>query len=277
MKHLLKLFAVACAAAAFAWPQASAALPRNEADLTYYGYWFTSPGSLYGPWSVENFSFRHYDGNGSVGFSVENEATHDRLNPHVGQYVVVDNYHDWSRRFYTYASVGLGTGQPFPSSSLFLEGDIHVDGDAPLLLGVGANATRDISGITEHYLSIGPTYYWPHFNATVRYLPLWASDGSSSAATDVALEYGDEGRSLTDLTVQAGGSLLAVEQNGVMTIAPGERSFTVDLEHKQWISERGGYRVGAIYGHLTNRATGAPIYTQQGAVLGVFTSFGPPR
>jgi hypothetical protein len=152
-----------------------------------------------------------------------------------------------------------------------------VDGAKPLLLGVGANATRDISGIDEHYLSIGPTYYWPHFNATVRYLPLWTSDGGSSAATDVALEYGDEGRALTDLTVQAGGSLLAVQQNGATVIMPGERNLSFDLEHKQWVSDHGGYRIGAIYAQLANRATGAPIYWQRGLVLGLFTDFGPDR
>jgi len=276
----ITLCAVAAASLALAGallPSRSVAEPRDEAAFTYYSYSFNSPGNAYGPWYVENFSNRDYFHKGSVGFEFENESTLDRLNPHTGQYIVLDNYYDWTPGFFTYASVGVGTAQPFPSSSLFLEGDFHVLRSAPLLIGLGGDVTRDFTGVSERYLSIGPTYYWPHFNASLRYHPLTASNGNSSAATDVALEYGDEGRSLTDLTIEAGGSLLAVQSNGISTLAPGERNFSFDLEHKQWVSSHGGYRVGVTYAHLTDRATGNLIYTQHGIVLGAFTSFGTNR
>jgi len=274
---VLCAIAAAAVAAIGQLPGRALADPRNEASFTYYDYSFSSPGNAYGPWYVENFTNRDYFHKGSVGFAFENESTQDRLNPHTGQYIVLDNYYDWSPTFFTYAAVGIGTAQPFPSSNLFLEGDFHVLRSAPLIIGLGADVARDFTGVSERYLSIGPTYYWPHFNASLRYHPLIASNGNASAATDLALEYGDEGRALTDLTVEAGGSLLSVQQNGVSTLAPGERNLSFDLEHKQWTSARGGYRVGVTYAHLTDRSTGAQIYTQRGVVIGVFRSFGNDR
>ena len=247
--------------------------PRSEVDVTASSFSFTSPGDSVGPWTEEEIQYRSWNGADTIGVNVANRIDADRAAFAHAQNLVVDDYHDWSASFFTYAAYSTATGAPFPSHSLYVESDTKLLSSKRLVFGFGVDATQNSDGSFVHFLNVGPTYYWNGLSATLRYLPTTGTSGKRSSAFLLASTAGEEGRATTTLTLQSGAANPVIGSGALPSVA-GEHTFAAQLDYKRWLSARGGFTLGGVFAHLTQTDTGALIYIQRGVSVGGFATFG---
>ncbi|HVS46222.1 MAG TPA: YaiO family outer membrane beta-barrel protein [Verrucomicrobiae bacterium] len=245
--------------------------PATTVDLSASSVGF-SPGSIYGPWQYVTLVARGVAGaNDKPGITLVTRTDRD-LDYGSGSTVVVDDYHQFSPRLSAYASVQLSSGNLFPTRGAFLELDPVVATGLVAGFGYGVLATPD--GLSQRYASIGPTLYFPHGNATLRYLPTWTLGQVFVSALYGNLSLGDEGRAVTSLTLQDGVEPAFDVNDPTSARRFQERTFVANLDYKRWLTPRLGYDLGVEYGHQVDRITGADVYTRRGFTLGFFFGIG---
>jgi YaiO family outer membrane protein len=236
---------------------------------------FTSPGNLYGPWNAITLSDREKIGNDKPGISIVQETNSDSGGPTHGLEVVLDDYHDWSPKFFTYGAVGVSSGNLLPTRSAYLEGDAKLGQLGATVIGFGAGTVVNPNGVVQNYLNMGPTWYHNNLNVTLRWLPAFTSGRMGTSTGLLTVANGAVGVTITTLTLLAGNQ----PPNGIViaTTLPnqiGQRALLAGVDVKHWLSKKGGYDVGIQMERLTNSASGNMIYIRRALSLGVFREIG---
>jgi YaiO family outer membrane protein len=236
---------------------------------------FTSPGNVYGPWNAITLSDREQIGKDKPGISIVDQTDSDSGGPTHGLEVVLDDYHDWSPKFFTYAAVGVSAGNVLPTRSAYLEGDVKFGQLGATVMGFGAGTVVNPNGVVQNYLNLGPSWYHNNFNVTLRWLPSFTSGRMGTSTGILTAANGAEGVTITTLTLLAGDA----PPNGVFTTTLpnqiGQRALMAGIDVKHWLSRKGGYDVGVSIGRLTDSTSGNMIYIRRALSLGIFREVGP--
>jgi YaiO family outer membrane protein len=266
---------IAAAIVLFALMMAPLAGRAGEWEIIDTPSSFTSPGNLYGPWNNITLSDREKIGNDKPGIAIVDQTDSDSGGPTHSLEVVLDDYHDWSPKFFTYAAVGVSSGDLLPTRNAYLEGDAKLGRLGATVVGFGGGVVVNPNGVVQNYLNMGPTWYHNNFNITLRWLPTFTSGRMGTSTGILTAANGAEGVSITTLTLLAGNQ----PPNGVFTTTIpnqiGQRALLGSLDFKHWINRKGGYDVGVALERLTDSATGNMIYIRRALSLGVFFEVGP--
>jgi len=249
----------------------------GEFDLTGDLSGFTSAGDVYGPWQSLTGSYRWNAGADTPSVTLVTRGDDDRLDPTYSDAVTVDDYHDWSPRFFTYAAAGVAAGTILPTRDFYVEGDRKFGRTKAVVFGGGGGVVVNPDGVDQRYLNIGPSFYARGYNLTLRYLQTFTS-GRTATGTGIAVfQTGQTGKTVGTLTLLAGDQ----PPNGIVAPAQnvafgGQRALFAGIGVKHWTGPRGGVTGGFSIERLDDRATGAPIYVQRDVTIGVFRAIGPP-
>ncbi len=188
---------------------------------------------------------------------------------------VLDDYHDWSPKFFTYAAVGVSSGNLLPTRSAYLEGDAKFGRLGATVMGFGAGTVVNPNGVVQNYLNFGPSWYHNNMNVTLRWLPSFTTGRTGTSTGLLTIANGAEGVSITTLTLLAGNQ----PPNGIVAVAIpnqiGQRAILGSLDFKHWLNRKGGYDVGIEMERLTDSASGNMIYIRRALNVGFFREVGP--
>ncbi len=226
-----------------------------------------SPGTTYGPWDWMIGAYRTTIGNDKPGLQLITRSDRDSATPTSATSYILDDYHQFSDHAYGYASLQLSSGEIFPTRGLYVEGDAAVATGVAFGTGIGWLANPDDT--SQEFLSIGPTVYFPHGNATLRYLPLWTHGDMGASSFLASATVGDEGHTSATLTLQDGVEPAYVANQVLLTTGLAERAFAAELTTRHFITPRFGYDVGLSYANVTDRQTNAFIYRSLGFTFGL--------
>jgi YaiO family outer membrane protein len=248
----------------------------GELDLTGSLSAFSSPDTLYGPWSSLSTTYRWNAGADTPSLTFVTRADADRLAPTHGDGITVDDYHDWSPRFFTYAALGTAGGNVLPTRTLYVEGDRKFGYELDTVLGGGVGVVVNPNGLVQRYLNVGPSFYASGFNITLRYLQTFTSGRTGTGTAIGTLQAGKTGKTLSTLTLLAGDQ----PPNGFFEPAQsalfGQRALLAGLTVKHWTSGAGGWIAGLEFERLTDRGSGDPLYARRGLTVGIFRNIGAP-
>lgn len=225
-----------------------------------------TPSGTYGPWNWLLATYRTTTGNDKPGLQIITRSDRDTAAPTAGTSYIVDDYHQFSEHAYAYGSLQLSSGSIFPTRGAYLEGDASVANGLAFGSGIGLLANPD--GTSQEYLSIGPTFYFPHGNATLRYMPLWTHGDMGASSLLASATFGDEGRASTTVTLQDGVAPSYAANTVLLTQGAAERAFAVELTTRHFIRPGFGYDAGLSYALVTDRQTNAFIYSGLGVTFG---------
>jgi YaiO family outer membrane protein len=246
----------------------------GELDLTGSLSSFSSPGNLYGPWRSVTLSDREQIGKDKPGLSLVDRADADAGGPTHGLGAVLDDYHDWSSKFFSYVAVGVSSGNLLPTRSVYLEGDAKFGPLLALVVGAGAGVTVNPDGTIQRYFNVGPTWYHGNMNVTLRWLPSFTNGRMGASSVLLTLANGAEGKTVTTLTLLGGNQ----PPNGIVVAEVaaglGQRVLLGGISVKHWLSPKSGYTVGLELERLTNSTTGNEIYLRRGLDVGIFRVIG---
>jgi YaiO family outer membrane protein len=241
-----------------------------EVDASSIGF---TPGTTYGPWQFLTLSARTTAGpNDKPGVLVVTRADHDSALPTSGTLYSIDDYHTFSPTLSAYAQLQASSGTIFPRRGAYLELDPTVRTN--LVVAVGSGELVAYDGLLQRYLNVGPVLYFPHGNATVRYVPLWTQGQVSASSLLGTLELGDEGRTTLTLTVQDGVEPAFDVGDPFVAATTQERVAVADLTYRHWLNPRFGYLVSGELGSTRNRFGGSFVSARRGLTLGVFFGAG---
>jgi len=246
-------------------------LPPTTIDLSLSSG-SLQPGSSYGPWQFATLSARTTAGKDKPGISVTTRRDGDAAAPSSGTTVSVDDYHQFSTKAFGYAAIQAASGSIFPTRGGYAEFDGTLR--EGLAFGAGAGISVDANGLVQRYASVGPTLYFAHGNATVRYLPVWTQGqvGASSWIADLSL--GDEGRSVVSFHLQDGVAPAFAADDPTLSSRFANRSFVAGIGLRSWVTPRFGFTAGVEVGDERDRATGVEAYSRTSISLGMFVGVG---
>lgn len=238
---------------------------------------FSSPGNLYGPWTIQTARYQFHAGKDipSVTLFIRNDR--DRPVASGSHALYIDDYHTWDRDFFSYAQVSVASGDIQPNRMAYAEGDWKLGTRGTTVVALGGATMSNPDSTSTRYLSIGPTLYTGMMVYTLRFLPS-DTDGVHASATQFTAEYNGLGKN------QFTANFLNGSQPSVLVGFPPssstfQRLFEADFTWKHWINKRFGFTVGTTFGSHEDRATGAAIYAQRALSFGLFfgRSIGLPR
>jgi YaiO family outer membrane protein len=239
-------------------------------SATTYGF---DPGSVFGPWQFQTLEWRSAPiGRDTPGLNITNRTDRDGGIVTNSLAFGVDDYHNWTDKFFTYAAVSVASGNILPRSSVYVEADPKVGDNWIFAFGYGLYNNPD--GIVQDYLDIGPSFYFPGGDATVRYIPLWTRGQVGAPSYSANLELGQDGRSMTTFSWQGGVEPLFAVNDPSIANRFSNRTNVFDVDFKHWINQRFGYHVGVDYASQSDRTTGANVYTRRGLTAGLFFGIG---
>jgi YaiO family outer membrane protein len=273
VKHFALFLAVTLA---FALTQSVAPARAGELDLTGDFSTFSSPDNANGPWRAVTGVYRWVAGPDTPSVTLETRADADFLAPTHSNAVTIDDYHTWSPRFFTYGAVGVSAGSVLPTRTFYFEGDQKLGRSLTTVFGAGIGVVVDPVGVIQRYINVGPTFYAPAFNVSLRYLQTFTSGRTGTGTGIMTIEAGYTGKTISTLTLLAGDQ----PPNGVVTTATtagiGQRAVLAGIEFKHWTSPKGGILAGVGVGRLNDYVTGTGLYAQRDFTLGIFRDLGPP-
>jgi YaiO family outer membrane protein len=232
-----------------------------------------SPGNVYGPWQFATLDLRAVAGSDDKpGITLVTRHDSDTGAPSSGTTAILDDYHQWSPRLFSYAQVQLSSGTLFPTRGVYLETDPTVS--SGFVIAEGYGALEAPIGLAQRYVNIGPELYFPHGSVTIRYIPLWTQGQATASSLEGDLTLGDEGRTLGTLTLQSGVVPAYAATNPAISALFQSRVSAVNLDVKHWFQPRFGYEIGVDAGHASDRFTGKSVYDSFGATFGVFVGVG---
>ena len=232
-----------------------------------------SPGNVYGPWQFATLDLRAVAGsNDKPGITLVTRHDNDTGSPSSGTTAILDDYHQWTPRFFSYAQVQASSGTLFPTRGVYVETDPSVA--SGFVIAEGYGALEAPIGLAQRYANVGPELYFPHGSATVRYIPLWTVGQATASSIEGDLTLGDEGRTLGTLTLQSGVVPAYAATNPAISALFQSRVSAVNLDVKHWFQPRFGYEIGIDAGRANDRFTGKSVYNSFGATFGVFIGVG---
>jgi YaiO family outer membrane protein len=247
----------------------------GELDLTGDLSGFSSPGSVYGPWDTLTGTYRWVAGPDTPSVTLVTRADHDILAPTHSDGTVLDDYHTWSPRFFTYAALGLSAGTVLPNRSIYVEGDEKIGRSMTTVLGGGLGIVVNPNGVVQRYLNVGPTFYASNFNVTLRYLQTFTTSRVGSGTGILTFQTGQTGKTISTLTLVAGNQ----PPNGLaepsQLAAFGQRTVSAGIAVKHWIGPNGGILAGVEVARLNDQMSGDLLYVQRGITFGIFHNIGP--
>jgi YaiO family outer membrane protein len=248
----------------------------GELDVTGSLSGFSSPGNLYGPWDALSTTYRWNTGADTPSVTFVTRSDRDRLDPTHGDGFTVDDYHDWSPRFFTYAALGSASGNVLPTRNFYVEGDGKFGYHLDTVFGGGLGIVVNPNGVVQRYINVGPAFYAAHFNVMLRYLQTFTGGRTGTGTGIATIQAGQPGKTISTLTLLAGDQ----PPNGVVEQAQaaafGQRALYAGYGVKHWVSPRGGWTVGLELERLNDRLSGNTLYVRRGIDLGVFRVIGRP-
>jgi len=236
---------------------------------------FTSPGNVYGPWRYGTISYRDRLGKDSPGLTLVDRSDADRLNPTHSLAATLDDYHDWSKKFFTYAAVSASAGNVLPTRSLYLEGDVKLGKALTTVIGLGAGVVVNPDGVVQRYINVGPSVYYGNSNLTLRWLPTFTNGRSGTSSAILSFQNGQQGHFVTTANLIVGsqppGGIAALNT----PLNFGQRALAGDVAIRKWTSSRGGFTLGVGAERLSDRTTGNLIYARRSIDVGIFRITGP--
>ena len=300
MKRIL--LALACAAFAAIAPFGGARADELTASTTLDT--FSSAGDLYGPWQTELLEYQWQAGKNDIpSVTILNRNDHDRNalqapSPTRSTAIYLDDYHNWSNTFFTYAQVMTSDGNVLPNRLIYIEGDAKFGKAHNFVVGVGGSAYANPDASYTRSLSIGPTLYTHAMVYSVRYLPAAVAgtfsgfDQNGLPVTGTTKSYGSGLEFVAEYnglgTNQVIATYLGGNQPGLLVGSLGslpsqfaniQHIGEFDLSVKHWFRRDFGIIVGGTLGSHTLQITGARIYKVAAITVGVFVgrAVGLPR
>jgi YaiO family outer membrane protein len=197
----VKRFTLALVLALALVPHAARA---GELDLTGDLSTFSSPDNVIGPWHALTATYRWVTGADTPSVTAVTRSDADRLDPTHSNGAVVDDYHTWSPRFFTYAAVGAAAGDVLPTRNFYVEGDQKLGRVLTTVIGGGVGVVVNPNGVIQRYINVGPTLYTPSFNITLRYLQTFTTGRTASGTGIMTFQTGQTGKTIGTLTLLAG-------------------------------------------------------------------------
>jgi YaiO family outer membrane protein len=263
----------ACALAALIVCSVPAAASAGEWDLTGSLSTFTSPDGV-GPWRTLTLSDRESIGADKPGIALVDRSDDDAAGAGHSAGVVLDDYHTWSKRFFTYAAVGTASGSVLPTRNAYLEGDVKFGHALAWVFGGGGGIVVNPDGTIQRYLNAGPTWYGNNINVTVRWLPSFTSGRIGTSSALLTLAAGPVGKTVGTLTLLAGSEPpYGIISTTTLLESPQSVLFAgIDVKH--WVNPKGGYHAGIEIERLNDRASGDLLYVRRALNVGIFRQIG---
>lgn len=246
----------------------------GELDLTGALSNFTSSTGV-GPWRQLTLSDREITGNDKPGLALTDRADADLGAPTHSLGLVLDDYHDFSPRFFGYASIGLADGNVLPSRSAYVEGDGKFGRSLAFVFGAGGGVVVNPDGTVQRYLNVGPTWYVGNTNVTLRWLPSFTNGRSGSSSGLLTVASGIAGKTVVTLTLLGGTEPPYGIVSTTTVVGIGQRVLFTGLDVKHWVNPKGGYHVGIELERLNDNTSGNLLYVRRGIIAGVFRQVGP--
>lgn len=265
--------ALLCAAASFALVFAPAAARAGEVSLTGSLSTFTSPSGV-GPWRFLTFTDNEVIGNDKPGIALIDRSDDDTGAPGHSFGVVLDDYHDWSPRFFTYVAVGTSSGTILPTRDAYVEGDLKFGAALATVVGAGTGIIVNPDGTIQRYFSVGPTWYHNNMNVTLRWLPSFTSGRVGSSSGLLTWANGAAGKTVSTLTLLGGNEPPYGVVSAATSIETGERVLFAGFDVKHWIDPKEGFDIGIELERLNDSASGNLLYVRRGINVGVFREIG---
>jgi YaiO family outer membrane protein len=247
----------------------------GELDLTGALSSLSSPGEIYGPWQSLSGTYRWQTGPDTPSVTLVTRSDDDRLAPTHGDGIVIDDYHDWNPRVFTYVAAGTAAGNLLPTRSLYAEGDRKFGHALDTVMGAGLGVVVNPNGVVQRYINVGPSFYAANFNVTLRYLQTFTTGRVGTGTAIATIQAGQTGKTISTLTLLGGDQ----PPNGVVapaqTAAFGQRAVLASFGIKHWTGPNGGYTLGIEVERLNDRASGNTLYARRGLDIGVFRNIGP--
>ncbi len=256
---------------------ASAQASAREFSVSDWISSFSSPGNLYGPWSIQTARYQFHAGKDIPSITLFIRNDRDRPVASGSHALYLDDYHNWSPRFFSYAQVSVASGDIQPNRMVYAEGDWKFGERGTTVMALGGATMANPDTTSTRYLSVGPTLYRGMMVYTLRFLPS-DTNGVHASATQFTAEFNGLGSN------QFIANFLDGSQPSVLVGFPPassrfQRLTEFDLTWKHWVTKRFGFTLGTTIGSHLDRATGAPIYAQRAIEFGLFfgRSIGLPR
>jgi YaiO family outer membrane protein len=270
--------ALAFLAASSLGSAAALADTNGQVTVTNQNSGFSSPGDIYGPWSVQTLQYQWQAGSNDIpSITLFNRNDDDRPTGASSRAVYADDYHTWDRRFYTYAQISAADGDIQPYNLGYLEGDLSLDPQLNVVASAGAGVTRNPGDTSTRWLNLGPSFYAGPMVYEVRFMPA-NTNGIATSATEGVIEYNRLGRDQVVLTYLDGSqpSVLVAFPPSYTTF---QRLNEADITWRHWLRPDFGILVGGTDGNHYDRFTGATLYHQRAITLGLFfgRAIGQPR
>ncbi|NNM92181.1 MAG: YaiO family outer membrane beta-barrel protein [Candidatus Eremiobacteraeota bacterium] len=238
---------------------------------------FSSPGNLYGPWTIQTvrYQFQHGKDIPSITLFIRNDR--DRPTASGSHALYIDDYHNWNPRFFTYAQLSAASGTIQPNRMAYAEGDWKLGARGTTVMALGGATMSNPDTTSTRYLSVGPTLYTGSMVYTLRFLPS-DTNGVRASATQFSAEYNALGSNQITATF-LDGSQPSVLVGFPPSSSTFQRLFEFDLTWKHWVTKRFGFTIGGTMSSHRDRTTGASIYAQRAIEFGLFfgRSVGLPR
>ncbi len=256
---------------------------------------FSSPGNFYGPWQTQTLEYQWQAGKRDIpSFTLLNRNDRDRNAfgqpvPSHSTAVYLDDYHNWSKSFFTYTQVMTSNGNILPNRLLYVEADQKLLRQRNLVFAIGGALYSNPDGSATRSLSIGPTLYERSMVYTVRYMPAAVSGSFSGfdnnglpisgtmksygSGLELVAEYNKLGSNQITATYLGG------NQPGILVGALGalpaqftniQRIGEFDLNLKHWFRKDFGFVAGVTIASHSMQSTGAPIYRDNAFTAGLF-------
>jgi YaiO family outer membrane protein len=261
-----------CAGAFFAF-LAPIAGRAGELDLTGSLSTFTSPSGV-GPWRFLTFTDSEVVGNDKPSIALVDRADADTGDQGHSFGVVLDDYHDWSPRFFTYVAAGTSSGTLLPTRNGYAEGDLKFGPALATVMGAGAGINVNPDGTIQRYFSVGPTWYHNNMNVTLRWLPSFTSGRSGSSSGLMTWANGAAGSTVSTLTLLGGNEPPYGVVSAATSVDTGERVLFAGFDVKHWLNPKEGFDIGIELERLNDDTSGNLLYVRRGINVGIFREIG---
>jgi YaiO family outer membrane protein len=245
----------------------------GEVDLTGSLSSFTSSTGI-GPWRNLTLTDRETFTDDTPALALVDQADSDLIAPTHSLGAVLDDYHTWSPRFFTYVAVGAASGSALPTHNAYLEGDMKFGPALATVIGAGAGTVVNSDGTVQNYFNVGPTWYHNNMNVTLRWLPSFTSGRSGASSGLLTLANGAVGTTVTTLTLLGGSQPPYGVVSFTTTSGTGQRALFAGIDVKHWVNPEGGFHIGIELERLNDNATGNLLTVRRALNVGVFHEVG---
>jgi len=273
MNATLKTYVHGLCIAALTVAAPVAARAETTATVTGTDIGFSSPGNLYGPWSIADLRTSNQTPGQAVDFDLAVRSDKDQQFPSQGVYGSVEYIKDLGPRFYMATAAGYGSSgvSPLPHYNVYQQFAYKLLGERQLVMTASEDNSGYTQGITSNQISVGPMYYGHGFDVQALYTESANTGALARPVGYVALDIGTTPNmeSKVTATVQFGPQSYESAIPG-MPVALGDLTgFNLTLGTTQWVAPRLGFTVTGLYGRVQNVNLGRLEYIERGIQFGI--------